>query len=61
MAFRWRAGDSPTWRDGLVAAIFQGIQTLIARKPDVFVIIQGRGGPDTCPPSGSALDPGIKC
>ena len=32
MAFRWRADDRPTLNAGLVAAIFQGIRTCIARK-----------------------------
>ena len=57
MAFRWRADDSPTLNDGLVAAIFRGIRTCITRKPDIFVIFQGGGsGPLVpSPPSGSAL------
>ena len=52
MTFRWRADDGPTLNAGLVAAIFQGIRTCIARKPYIFVIFQG--GPDPLAPSGSA-------
>ena len=44
MAFHWRADDGPTLNAGLVAAIFQGIRTSIARKPYIFVIFQGGGG-----------------
>ena len=36
---------------GLVAAIVQGIRTIIARKPYIFGIFQGVRTP--CPPSGS--------
>ena len=54
MAFRWRADDGPTLKAGLVVAIFQGIWTCIARKPYIFVIFQGGGGPDPLSPS---LDP----
>ena len=54
MAFRWRADDGPTLNAGLVAAIFQGIRTYIARKTCIFVIFQGGGsGPPVPPP----LDP----
>ena len=48
MAFRWRANDGPTLNPGLVAAIFQGIRTCIARNPYIFVIFQG--GPDPLSP-----------
>ena len=41
MAFRWRADDGPTLNAGLVAAIFQGIRTCIAREPYIFVIFRG--------------------
>ena len=35
--------------------VLQGIRTNIAKKPYIFVIFQrGGGGPDPCPPSGSA-------
>ena len=53
MAFRWRADDGPTLNAGLVAAIFQGIRTSIARKPYIFVIFQGGRGRTPFPP----LDP----
>ena len=46
------ADDGPTLNAGLVAVIFQGIRTCIARKPYIFVIFQGVRTP--CPPSGSA-------
>ena len=53
MAFRWRADDGPTLKAGLVAAIFQGIRTCIARKL-YFCDFSGGGGVQTpCPP----LDP----
>ena len=48
MAFRWHADDGPTLNAGLVAVIFQGIRTFIARKPNIFVIFQG--GPDPLSP-----------
>ena len=52
MAFRWRAHYGSTLNAGLVAAIFQGIRTCIARKPNIFCDLQG--GPDPLPPpSGS--------
>ena len=47
-AIKWRADDGPTLNAGLVAAIFQGIQTCIARKPYIFVCFQG--GPDPLSP-----------
>ena len=47
--FRWRADDGPTLNACLVALIFQGIWTSIARKPYIFVIFQG--GQDPLPPS----------
>ena len=52
MAFRWLADDGPTLNAGLVAAIFQGIRTCIARKPYIFVIFQ-KGSEPPVPP----LDP----
>ena len=48
MEFRWRVDDGPALNAGLVAAIFQGIRTCIARKPYIFVIFQG--GPDPLSP-----------
>ena len=55
MAFRWRAYDGQTLNAGLVAVIFYGIWTSIAKKPYIFVIFQSVGGVRTpCPPSGSA-------
>ena len=48
MAFRWHADDGPTLNTGLVAAIFQGIRTCFARKPNIFVILQGVR--TNCPP-----------
>ena len=39
--FRWQADDGPTLNTSMVAAIFQGIQACIARKPYIFVILQG--------------------
>ena len=53
MAFCSRADDGLTLNAGLVAVIFQGIRTCIARKPYIFVIFQG-GGPDPLSPSGFA-------
>ena len=53
MAFLWHADDGPTLNAGLVAAIFQGIRTCIARKPYIFVKFSGGSGPPV-PPSGSA-------
>ena len=50
MAFPWRADDGATLKDGLVAAIFQGIWPCIARKP-YFCDFSGGGGVRTpCPP-----------
>ena len=43
MVFHWRADDDPTLNAGLV---FQGFWTSIAKKPYIFVIFQGGGGPD---------------
>ena len=45
--------DVPTLNAGLVAVIFQGIRTSIAKEPYIFVIFQG--GPN--PLSPSPLDP----
>ena len=44
MAFRWHVDDGPTLNVGLGTAIFQRIRTCIARKPYIFVIVQGGGG-----------------
>ena len=54
MAFRWRADNGPKLNAGLVAfVIIQGVRTSIVKKPYIlFVIFQG--GPDPCPPIGSA-------
>ena len=49
MAFRWHANEWPTLNAGFAAAIFQGTRTRIARKPYIFVIFQGGGGPDLDP------------
>ena len=46
-------GMLPTLNAGLVAVIFQGIRTSIAKEPYIFVIFQG--GPKPAP-SGSAHD-----
>ena len=56
MAFRWRADNGPTLNAGLVAVIFQGVRTSIAKKLYIFDIFQGREGPDPHP-SGSAHAP----
>ena len=54
MAFRWRADDGQTLNAGLVLFVFiQVTRTSIAKKPYMFVIFQGGGGPDPPP----ALDP----
>ena len=53
MAFRWRADDDPTLNAGLVAVIFQGIRTSIAKEPYIFCNFLGGSGPPV-PPSGSA-------
>ena len=53
MAFHWRADDGPTLNAGMVAAIFQGIQICIARKPINYVTFQEGSGPSVTP-SGSA-------
>ena len=50
MAFRWLANDGPSLNAGLVAVNFQGIPTSIAKKPYIFVIFQGGGGPDLLSP-----------
>ena len=57
MAFRWRADDGPLLNAGLVAVVFQGIRTSIAKEPYIFVIFQG-GGPDPLSPH---LDPHMIC
>ena len=47
MAFCWHADDGPTLNACLMAAlivIFQEIRTSIAKKPYIFVILQGVGG-----------------
>ena len=48
-AFRWRADDGPTLNTGLVAAIFQGIRSCIARNP-VFGDCLGGGCQDPLSP-----------
>ena len=61
MAFCWRADDGLTLNTGLVClffffVFFQWILTSIAKKPYIFGIFQGGGGPDPLhppPPSGS--------
>ena len=51
MAFHWRADDGPKLNAGLV---FQGIWTIIAKKPCIFLYFFRGGGLDAlCPP----LDP----
>ena len=54
MVFRWRADESPTLNADLIGSfvIFQGIQTSIAKKPNIIVIFQGGSGPPV-PSSGS--------
>ena len=48
----WRAYDGPTLTCVLVAVIFQGIRTRIARKRYIFLFFRGGGGggPDPLPP-----------
>ena len=56
MAFRWHADDGPTLNAGLVALwFFKGIQTSIAKQPNIFVIFQWESGPSVTP-FGSAHD-----
>ena len=38
-AFRWRADDGQTLNTGLVAVIFQGIRTSIAKKPYIIPVL----------------------
>ena len=45
MAFRWRTDNGPTLNAGLVAAIFQGIRTCIARKYHYFCDFSGGSRP----------------
>ena len=47
---RWRADGGPTLNAGLVAVLFQGIKTCIARKHYIFVIFQGGSRPPAPPP-----------
>ena len=42
---RWHADECPTLNAGLAAAIFQGIQTCIARKPYICDFSVLRSGP----------------
>ena len=44
-AFRWRADDGSKLDAGLVAAIFQGMRTCIARKPYILCFSGGSGPP----------------
>ena len=44
MAFCWRADDGPTLNAVLVAEIFRGIRTCIARKPYICDFSGGGGG-----------------
>ena len=53
MAFRWRADDGQTLNAGLIAVIFQGIRTCIAKNPYILVIFQGGGSGPLPPHSGS--------
>ena len=48
MAFRLHADECPKLNAGFAAANFQGIRTCIARKPFIFVVVQG--GPDPLSP-----------
>ena len=51
LAGRWWL-NTECWLESFVR--LQGIRTNIAKKPYIFVIF--KGGPDPCPPSGSAHD-----
>ena len=53
MAFCQQEDNGPTLNAGLVAVVFQGIRTSIAKEPYIFVIFQG-GVRTPFPPSGSA-------
>ena len=52
--FRWRADDGPRLNSGLVAVVFQGIRTNIAKKPYILKFFRGGGVRNPCPPSGPA-------
>ena len=55
MALCWRADYGPSFS----FVIFQGIQTYIAKKPYIFVILGGSRPPaPTPPPNGYAHVPG---
>ena len=55
IAFRWQADGGQTLNAGLVAVLFQGIRTSIAKEPCSFAIYPGEGVRTPCPPpSGSA-------
>ena len=57
MAFRWQADGGPTMNAGLVNMWFyRGSGPVLLRNPYILVIFRGGGGPDPCPPSGSAHD-----
>ena len=52
MAFHWHADDGPTLNADLVGSfvILCGIRTRIAKKPYIFVIFSGGGGPEPLSP-----------
>ena len=54
LSARQRNDNGPTLNAGLVAVVFQGIRTSIAKEPYIFVIFQGGGSGPPFPPSGSA-------
>ena len=50
----WRVDDGPTLNADLVAVIFEGIRTSIAKKPYIFCDFSGWGG-GSKPPVKKAL------
>ena len=63
-AIKWRFPGVPMMAQHWMlvwysSTIFQGIRTCIARKPYIFVIFQGGGGPDPLSPLGFAHDSSI--
>ena len=52
-AFRWRADDGQTLNTGLVAVIFQGIRTSIAKKPYIIPVLWFFGGWEVQTPASS--------